>query len=123
MTRHRITTAEYSAIRAEAKEKATLEEVVAEGKKASDAARAQKVSLGNEEFLARAKRIESAMNRSAQEVQSAATVDEYSDLSNAELSDLLKERELPHSGSKAELVARLQESDAAQAEDATQPEG
>jgi coenzyme F420-reducing hydrogenase alpha subunit len=123
MTRHRITTAEYSALRKEAKENATLAQVVEEGTKASKEARAKSPGLGNEEFLARAKRIESAMNRASQDVQDAANVDEYSDLSKDELVELLKERELPHSGTKPELVARLQESDAEQAEDATQPEG
>merc|ERR1711916_408120 len=37
----------------------------------------------------------------------------YSSMKNAELKDLLKERDLPTSGKKAELVARLEEHDAA----------
>lgn len=120
MPRHRITTAEYSKLRKDAKENATLQELVEEGTKASKKARAQRVSLGNEEFLARAKRIESAMNKAVEDVEGAASVDAYDDLSKDELVDLLKERELPHSGTKPELVARLQEADAAQAEAETE---
>lgn len=113
MTRHRITTAEYSALRAEAKEKATLQQVVEEGTKASKAARAKGVSLGNEEFLARAKRIESIHNAARTKVEEVAADDEvtYDDLTKDELSELLKERDLPHSGNKDELIARLVESD------------
>lgn len=122
MTRHRITTAEYSAIRKEAKENATLEEVVAAGTKASKAARAKGPGLGNEEFLARAKRIEASLNRAAAEVTEALDDEEstYDDLTNAQLSELLEQRDLPHSGTKAELIARLQESDAAQAAENTE---
>jgi hypothetical protein len=36
----------------------------------------------------------------------------YDGLTNDELSDILKERELPHSGTKQELLDRLAESDA-----------
>ncbi|KAK5154078.1 hypothetical protein LTR04_006061, partial [Oleoguttula sp. CCFEE 6159] len=36
---------------------------------------------------------------------------DYTKLKNAELETLLKERSLPHTGKKADLVARLQESD------------
>ncbi|KAG8623927.1 hypothetical protein KVT40_008903 [Elsinoe batatas] len=41
---------------------------------------------------------------------------DYSKMKNAELEALLKERGLPHTGKKAELVKRLQEADAASAE-------
>ena len=37
--------------------------------------------------------------------------EEYESLTVAELKDLLRERELPVSGNKAELIARLVESD------------
>lgn len=42
---------------------------------------------------------------------------EYTKLKNAELETLLKDRGLPHSGKKAELVARLQEDDKNKSED------
>lgn len=116
MTRHRITTAEYSALREEAKSKATLQQVVEEGTKASKAARAKGVSLGNEEFLARAKRIESIHEKARLGVEEVASDDEvtYDDLTVAELSELLKERDLPHTGKKDELIARLVEADNAE---------
>lgn len=38
--------------------------------------------------------------------------DNYEDMTNAELSAELERRDLPHSGTKAELVERLRESDA-----------
>lgn len=125
MARHRITTAEYSALRAEAKSNATLQQVVEDNVKAKDAAAAKRPTLGNEEFLARAKRIESAHNAARTQVEAVAADDEftYDDLKVAELSELLKERDLPHSGTKDELIARLVEADAAQAEGTEQPEG
>lgn len=39
----------------------------------------------------------------------------YDDLTNDELKDLLSERDLPVSGNKADLVARLEEDDASKA--------
>lgn len=41
---------------------------------------------------------------------------EYADWTNADLQDELEERGLPKSGNKAELIARLEEDDAAPAE-------
>lgn len=46
---------------------------------------------------------------------------EYTKKKNAELEDLLKSRSLPHTGKKAELIARLQQSDADQAASSTKP--
>jgi SAP domain-containing ribonucleoprotein len=40
------------------------------------------------------------------------TMSEYTKMKNAELEALLKERNLPHTGKKADLIKRLQESDA-----------
>lgn len=119
MTRHRITTAEYTALRAAAKENATLQDVVQENKAAKEAAQAKRVTLGNEEFLARAKRIESIHEKARLGVEEVASDDEvtYDDLTVAELSDLLKERDLPHTGKKDELIARLVESDTAPVDD------
>jgi SAP domain-containing ribonucleoprotein len=45
---------------------------------------------------------------------------DYSKRTNAELGDLLKARSLPHTGKKAELIARLQEHDAKEAAANTQ---
>lgn len=114
MRSHRITTAEYTELRAEAKSKATLQQVVEENAKAKAEALAKKrVSLGNEEFLARAKRIESIHNAAKADVEAVAADDEvgYEDLSKDELKELLAERDLPVSGNKDELVARLVEFD------------
>lgn len=103
----------YDAARAEAKERAavTIEENAKAAQEAKAAARPKGVGLGNEEFLARAQRIESAMNRAVEDVEGAAEVDSYDDLSSDELSELLKDRELPHSGTKAEKLDRLREAD------------
>jgi SAP domain-containing ribonucleoprotein len=46
---------------------------------------------------------------------------EYAKMKNAELEALLKERGLPHSGKKAELVARLQEDDKKNEPGSTKP--
>ena len=46
---------------------------------------------------------------------------DYTKKKNAELEDLLKSRSLPHTGKKAELVARLQQYDADQAAAASKP--
>lgn len=47
------------------------------------------------------------------EEEEAEEVKPYGEWTNEELSDELKERNLPHSGNKDELVARLEESDKA----------
>ena len=41
---------------------------------------------------------------------------DYAKMKNAELEALLKQRSLPHTGKKAEMVARLQEADKADAD-------
>jgi rRNA maturation endonuclease Nob1 len=109
----------YDAARAERKAQAavTMEANAAEAQKAKEAARAKGPTLGREDFHARAARIEAAMNRAVEDVEGAASVDSYDDLTNAELSDLLKERDLPHSGTKAEMVERLREDDQTSDED------
>lgn len=115
----RITQAEWDANRAERKAKAAVTvAATAEAAKAAKAAALSKgTSLGNEEFLAKARRVESILNGAALEVEKVASDDDvsYEDLKNDELSEMLKERGLPHSGTKDELVARLVESDQAQA--------
>jgi hypothetical protein len=109
----------YDAARAEAKERAavTVAAQAEAAQEAKKAAQAKAPGLGNEEFLARAKRIESAMNRAVEDVEGAAEVDSYDDLTSEELSDLLKERDLPHSGTKAEKLDRLREDDNTSDED------
>lgn len=44
-----------------------------------------------------------------------AATEDYSKLKNAELQSMLKERSLPHTGKKADMVARLQDDDKAKA--------
>lgn len=111
----RVTQADWDAARAERKAVAavTVAENAEAAKAAKDAARAKGPGLGNEEFLARAKRIESIHNAAHAQVAELASDSEvgYEDLSKDELSELLKERDLPHSGTKAELIARLEEAD------------
>ncbi|KAG9636174.1 hypothetical protein KCU64_g14699, partial [Aureobasidium melanogenum] len=46
---------------------------------------------------------------------------EYTKMKNAELEALLKERNLPHTGKKADLVKRLQEHDAQTADGSAAP--
>jgi vacuolar-type H+-ATPase subunit E/Vma4 len=108
--------AEYDAIRKESKARAA--ETIAANAEAAQAAKQEALATaavdeGRQEFLARAKRIESLRQSTAEEVEELASQDEFSydDLTNAELSELLKKRELPHSGNKDELIARLIESD------------
>ena len=47
---------------------------------------------------------------------------DYAKMKNAELEALLKERNLPHTGKKADLVKRLQDADAASSEPAKKDE-
>lgn len=51
----------------------------------------------------------------------SATALEYAKLKNVELESLLKERSLPHTGKKADLIARLQEDDKRKKEAAPAP--
>lgn len=50
--------------------------------------------------------------QNASRKRNSDTMTEYTKMKNAELEALLKERNLPHTGKKADLIKRLQESDA-----------
>lgn len=105
--------ADYDAARAEAKERAAV--TIAENAEAAKAAKQEalasaSVNADREAFLARAKRIEAALQGAVEEAEEAQDAN-YEDLTNDQLKELLKERDLPVSGNKDELVARLRESD------------
>jgi hypothetical protein len=52
------------------------------------------------------------VNKAAREALAGADSDQYTDMSNEDLQDELRKRELPVSGNKADLQARLREDDA-----------
>jgi SAP domain-containing ribonucleoprotein len=52
------------------------------------------------------------LKNTSRKPKKATTMSEYTKMKNAELEALLKERNLPHTGKKADLIKRLQESDA-----------